>query len=480
MKADGHEAALKALQEDIRQKRFSAALQRSAEILDSGDITPAAWALRGKALEGLQRNEDALAAYLSGIELFPDNARLHLYAGHGYTRKIRSQQALEHFHKALRINPSLLDAYRGLLNFEAIHPDSRDGARILAVALDESRSAMDRARACFLLGQICIDTGRDDVGFTFYRRANHIVGQDFTPNQRQFVVPARTLGIQRRHFSAAAPAMTPHKACPAIIIAGLPRSGKSLVETLLARDPDVLPGGELAFVRRFVSALDTSRDIDSLARDLRKAAQRDPDGSVLSSRYRDFARRARADAGARFVTDTSPANLRRIGYLSLLHPEVPVVFCRREPLDLAVALYFKHFKTGHGYSYSPKTIGRAIARSEQLMEHWLRELPNPMATVNYETLTQDPDRTLDDLDHALGLNICKGKSAGNDSIRDQNEATEWRLFTARSIDAQGTIRPDLVGFGERFARHMTAAMEAYRDEHAHTPSRQVAGESART
>lgn len=457
--------ALEALQADIQQKRFSAALQRSTELLDEVRApTPEVWALRGKALEGLQRNEEALASYLCGIGQDPDNARLHLYAGHANTRAGRSQQAVRHFHEALRISPSLLDAYRGLLNFESIEPDGRDAARILAVALNESRSAMDRARACFLMGQVSVDAGRDDIGFTYYRRANHIVGRGFSANQRQFVVPAMTLAIRQQHFPDLKGSRTAGDDCPAIIVAGLPRSGKSLVESLLAGHPDMLAGGELAFVRRFVSGLDTSRDIGDLARELRREALSDPRGTPLARRYREFSRRVRPADPPRYVIDTSPANLRRVGYLSLLHPDVPVIFCRRDPLDLAVALYFKHFKTGHGYSYSLGAIGRAIARSEKLMDHWLRELPNPMASVHYETLARDPVGTLQELDRHLGLGLSGRGACVSPGTGENN--TDWRLFTARSIDAHGSIRPDLIGFGARFGRHMQGAMSTYGEEMA--------------
>lgn len=466
---DEDRAALEALQSDIQQKRFASALERSRDILeDDTDAGPAVWALCGKALEGLQRNGDALSIYLQGLEQYRDNARLHLYAGHALTRAGQSQQAVHHFHQSLRINPSLLDAYRGLLNFEAVHPDSRDAARILSVALNESRSEMDRARACFLLGQISVDAGRDDVGFTFYRRANHLVGSGFSARQQQYTVPASTLAIKRQYFRGQAAKTSPGGRCPAIIIAGLPRSGKSLVESMLAADADVLPGGELAFVRRFVSDLDTSEDIAELAAGLRRRAAESPNGSPLARRYRDFAQRARPDHPPRYVTDTSPANLRRIGYLSLLHPDVPIVFCRRNPLDLAVALYFKHFKTGHGYSYSLVTIGRAIARSELLMAHWLRELPNPIATVHYEALTTDPTGALQALVQELELDIHVGHHTVSD-CPPAAVASKWRLFTSRSIDSHGSIRPDLIGFGARFQQQMQAAMTAYKEDHANAP-----------
>ncbi|MEQ8516198.1 MAG: sulfotransferase, partial [Chromatocurvus sp.] len=204
-----------------------------------------------------------------------------------------------------------------------------------------------------------------------------------------------------------------------------------------------------------------------LAVQLRSEAQRDPSGSALARRYRDFARHARPGNPPRFVIDTSPANLRRIGFLSLLHPRVPIIFCRRDPLDLAVALYFKHFKTGHGYSYSLSAIGRAIARSEQLMAHWLRELPNPMATVHYEALARDPTGTIQAIGRALGIAIRVADPGITDGSAAAESESEWRLFTARSIDAHGSIRPDLIGFGERFSPHMQTAINAYKEESAH-------------
>lgn len=463
--------AIEALQADIQHKRFSAALARSRDLLASSNCAagPAIWSLCGMALEGLQRNDEALTVYLQGLAQHPDNARLHLYAGHARTRTGQAQEAIHHFHQALRISPSLLDAYRGLLNFEAVTPDSRDASRILSVALNTSRSEMDRARACFLLGQISVDAGRDDIGFTFYRRANHIVSHGFSSRQRQFLVPTAALAITRHYFSGAAGDLPSRESCPAIIIAGLPRSGKSLVESLLAKNRGVLSGGELAFVRRFVSDLDTTRDIADLAADMRRQAMHGQEESPLARRYRDYARRKKQTEPVRYVTDTSPANLRRIGYLSLLHPEVPVVFCRRNPLDLAIALYFKHFKTGHGYSYSLGSIGRAIAKSEQLMEHWLRELPNPMVTVHYESLTRDPAAVMNALVHGLGLDIQQRDSAVPEGAADTGDSA-WRLYTSRSIDSHGSIRPDLIGFGERFQQQMQAAMQAYEEEHANATS----------
>jgi hypothetical protein len=87
------------------------------------------------------------------------------------------------------------------------------------------------------------------------------------------------------------------------------------------------------------------------------------------------------------LTDTSPANLEYLGYLALLHPEVPVLFCRCNALDLGVSLYFRNFRRGQGFSYDLEATGRTIALADKLIDHWLSVLPNPVWEVAYGPCT---------------------------------------------------------------------------------------------
>jgi len=87
------------------------------------------------------------------------------------------------------------------------------------------------------------------------------------------------------------------------------------------------------------------------------------------------------------LTDTSPANLEYLGYLALLHPEVPVLFCRCNALDLGVSLYFRNFRRGQGFSYDLEATGRTIALADKLIDHSLSVLPNPVWEVAYGPCT---------------------------------------------------------------------------------------------
>jgi tetratricopeptide (TPR) repeat protein len=449
------------LQAAWREKRFGAVLTHSAGIVDSGGAVEAeVYALRGKAFEALHQPQDALAVYLRGLECHPGSARLALCAAYAYTRMGCSQLAIAHFRRAISISPSPT-AYRGLLNLEPIDPDSPEAAAILTIALNASRSAMERARACYLLGQISVEAGRDAVGFVYYHRANQTVGAGLDARQRRFQIPRTALAMRRHDFSESSDLGAWDGACVPLIVTGLPRSGKSLVESLLAAKRGLLAGGELAFVRRLASSLDARGDVNEVAAELRLRKESGRGCSPLAQLYGEFAASARCDAPPRYVTDTSPANLSRLGYLALLHPDVPIVFCHRDPLELAVALYFKHFKSGHGYSYGLASVGRAIARAEKLMRHWLRELPNPIATVSYEALVRDPGKTLQDLQSTLGLELGDDAGLGASPHAGQQEPeSKLRLFTARSLDAGGAIWASICTAMEAYAREVDALEQA--------------------
>ena len=441
-------AAIEAIRASLQRKGFADALRASEQQLARHPKEAELWALKGQALQGLEDWADAASCFRQGLEYNPGNARLLVLQGHLYTRLGRSQEAIASYTAALTRDPSLTDAYRGLLNFRAIAADGPEVAELLGLALSERRADSARARALFLLGQIFVDAGMDQPGFAFFRQANALVARTIERGKREYQVTAgaaaMTAEFFRRHVRCEAAAPT----CPAVIVAGLPRSGKSLVENLLAAHSRVNAGGELALVRKFVGGLNQRQGLEALAAQLTTESV---------SPLRQYC--PSPAAGIRYIVDTSPANLSRLGYLALVHPEVPIIFCRREPLDLGLALYFKNFRSGHRYSYELATAGRAIAMAEKLMQHWREVLPNPVFEVRYEELVQDPQGTQRALFSSLGL--------GPEPLREAPVAgTEWRLFPSRSIDSVGSISPDLVGFAKRFHRQLEPLLQAHAEEAA--------------
>ena len=445
--APGDPRALKAL---LAARDFPALL-RATETQDDGGAAPERWLYRGKALEGLLRLEAAADCYGEGLERWPDTASLHLARGQLALRLGDRRGALTALERARALNPDSLDCYTALLHLVPLAPDGPEAARILARALDHRRGAASRARALFLLGQLQVEAGRDRTGFVYYAAGNRLSLDTIEARKREYRIPERLLRMTRETFAKAAPSMRP---CNALVVTGLPRSGKSLVESLLAEHPAVTAGGEFAGLRRAVA----DGAPDDLPARLQAAAA--SGRSPFAEAYR--AHPLGADpgaAGSRWLVDSSPANLPRLGYFGLLHPEVPVVLCRRRAADLGLALYFKKFRSGHGYSYDLAAAGRAIARAERLLAHWQAVLPNPVLVVDYETLVTEPARLRSRLFAHLGLApppqtaTPAGASAG-----------DWRLFPSKSPGAGSTLAPSLLGFAERFEEELEPLVAAYEAE----------------
>ncbi len=441
-------AAIDAIRDSLQGKAFDSALKACELQLARTPRDAELWGLKGQALQALGQLEDAAACFRQGLASNPGNARLLVLQGHLYTRQGRGEEAVASYTRALASDPGLTDAYRGLLNFREIPADSADAAELLALALNERRSSSSRARALFLLGQIFVDASMDRAGFAFFAQANSLVARSIERGKREYrITPgaaAMAAGFFRRH-ARLEPALP---ACPAIIVAGLPRSGKSLVENLLAGHPLVAAGGEIALARKLVGDLDQRLGLEAVATQLRV---------TTASPIPQYC--PTPTAGARYLVDTSPANLSRLGYLALLHPEVPIIFCRRAPPDLGLALFFKNFRSGHLYSYQLETAGRAIALAEKLIRHWRQALPNPMLEVAYEDLVTDPVGTQRALWSSLGLPPLASPTP---------PATDnpWRVFPSRSIDSVGAISADLVGFAQRFCSQLEPLTRAYTTESA--------------
>ena len=188
-------------------------------------------------------------------------------------------------------------------------------------------------------------------------------------------------------FMATRPQLS-HPSARPIFILGMPRSGTTLVEQILASHPDVYGAGELD-------------DIGLLGRELLKI---DKHGKIvpdcladvtveqchqLAGRY--LARLDEIAPGKVHVTDKMPQNFLWVGVITLLFPNAKIIHCRRDPLDTCFSCYANDFATGHAYAYDLATLGKYYNEYWRLMHHWQTVLGIPMLDVSYETLVADQE-----------------------------------------------------------------------------------------
>ena len=166
-----------------------------------------------------------------------------------------------------------------------------------------------------------------------------------------------------------------------IFIVGMPRSGTTLVEQVLATSPQVFGGGELS-------------TLPELANDLKRwgrvsksfppgiAELTEPEVLRLAGAYRRY---TRTIAGPTLrVTDKMPSNAFYLGLVALLFPSAKIIHCRRNPLDVFISSYFMMFRNPLPYSGSQETFAHFYKSHESVMAHWRRVLPIKIHEVEYE------------------------------------------------------------------------------------------------
>lgn len=446
--------AIALLRDDCDNERHQRVIRISEQLLHHHPESAEIWYLRGKSLQALQLFELALAAYQRAAALGEYSAELGLAQAICFERVGDHHLALQHYEQALADERQFLSACHGLLNLRTVKPDDPIAQSLRAVAESSQASTDQRAFSHFLLGRVLVDAGHYDEGFRHYLKGNTLLphlkddGSEDFPSIEEFALFSK--GFYERYRRSEA---LPH--CPAVMVAGLPRAGKSLTEHLICDGTSAMPGGERGFLRKYINRFGSSRDPAALSKKLLAEAD-----SKLGDQYRKLAMGFVGEEKS-LVVDTSPNTLLALAYLPLIHPELPVILCRRSYRDHGIALFFKKFRKGFRYSFSLHTVGKAIAQAENLMDQWLEVLPNPTLLIEYETLANDASAVQKQLHQFLGLtkrveaptDVGKGNRA--------NQVTETPLNPGHTLSCVGEIRPALLGFSENFAAHLAPLDEAY-------------------
>lgn len=183
-----------------------------------------------------------------------------------------------------------------------------------------------------------------------------------------------------------------------VFIVGMPRSGTSLLEQILASHPAIHGAGELSTVSEIASGLSDQ---------LRGWGERFPGGlellsirqvNQLAGRY--LAAMSRAAGAAAYVTDKFPLNTRDLWLVQMLCPDARVIHCVRDPIDTCLSCHMTDFAVGNEFARDLDALGRFYQDCRRLMRHWKEVLDLPILEVQYEAVVEDIEgQTRRVLDH---------------------------------------------------------------------------------
>jgi hypothetical protein len=291
---------------------------------------------------------------------------------------------------------------------------------------DATVPASSRALLAFGLGKVYESRKQYEQAFAAWVQANALRRELQEPMSRERLLDRgrrlRTVFTPERFAAAAAWGSADERP---VFIVGMPRSGTTLVEQIISAHPLAAGCGELPDLARIARGL--SGAIGTMTGWPESAtALTAPVGQAAARHYLDILER-RAAPGARRITDKAPANFFYLGLVAMLFPKAHVVWCRRDPRDVAVSIYSENFAVQQTYATRLEDIAFYYHEQERLMRHWQDVLPLPIATVNYEELVADFEPGVRRLIDALGLPFAPECLAFHQQERAVLTPSRWQV-----------------------------------------------------
>jgi tetratricopeptide (TPR) repeat protein len=431
-------------------KLYDRSLFHIREVLRRDPKSAEAYKAMGNALFGKADYEGAIVAFRKAIELGPSDHEIHHNAATALQYLGRLQEAEEHYRTAMALKPDSSTTLRQLAGVKRFATTDTELTQLESL-LATSRDATQRSEVLFGLAKAYDDLGRYDDAFERLQAGNQIIrmglNYDWARNaaytdqliaafQPSFLLERQDWGLESD--------------VPMFVI-GMPRSGTTLVEQILASHPRVFGAGELLKLNDLYNELPKRLGVTGTTvqavRGMSQAQSREVATDYLKH-LRSF------DPTATRITDKMPFNFRHLGVIALLFPNARIIHCQRDPLDVCLSGYFAKFREPLDFTFNLIELAKYYYDYHRLMEHWRRVLPLAMIDVRYEDLVADHEAKSREIVAFCGLEW--------DDRCLEFYRTERPILTASNWQVRQPIYHSSVGRWRRYERHLAPVVATLR------------------
>lgn len=430
----------------------------------------------GNALKALGREREALRHYQTAARLEPQSAEAHNNLGIALKLAGRSDEAATHFVTALRLRPDFPEAlgnfgnllvelgrtdeaalkfeaaiglaprtgtyFRRLAGVRVFTPGDAYLARMEAAAADIDALPLDeRIELHFALGKAYGDIRDYEASFRHMAAGNALQRMRMPPNEPELLdLLDRIEQTFTPEVMAARRGIGNPSAMP-IFIVGMPRSGSTLIEQILASHEGVYGAGEIDDFAAEMARLSRPDGRAPFPEDILSL----PDTSIRRLGTRYVGRIAALAPGAKRIVDKTLGNFHFLGLIHMALPEAKIVHARRDPVDTCFSCFAHLFADPHARRYALDEIGRHYRAYDRLMEHWRHVLPEgTMIEIRHEDLVADLEGQSRRLLARCGLDwdpACLDFHRTERVVRTSSAAQVRQPIFASSVGSSAPYRP---------------------------------------
>ena len=384
----------------------------------------------GEILSRLGFHREALSHYFHALQRHPDSHDLWMAIAQVEDDLGDRSSADKAYRKALELRSNWAFPLAGLLTLhhEKIEPTVADQAQ--ALLRSSTTSDADRALIGYAMGRVHDRRGEYTVAMSCWHDANaarrrmageadHYALQERVERIMKVFGPEYLAGASLRGSQDSRP----------LFIVGMPRSGTTLTEQIIAAHPQAFGCGELPDISLITRHLLPTQPRSAQPIPIWPEAALELNQSALNTaidRYIQACTRHAPSSALRLV-DKAPLNFFYLGLIALMFPQARVIWCRRDPRDIAISIYAENFALDERLCTRLDTIGHYIRLQEKLMRHWQSFLPLPILELSYESLVSSPESEARHLTDFAGLDWNPNCLNFHNHVRSVQTPSRWQV-----------------------------------------------------
>jgi tetratricopeptide (TPR) repeat protein len=374
----------------------------------------------GKAYRKLGKGEDARDTFERALALAPQNTEAELGLAETLVEIGELPQAEERFRSFLGREPGNT---RALLGYAVAHkftsgePEIGAIEKLLASGAGNNPVALHHAA-----GKMFHDLKRPDEAFAEFKASKDAAKADYDLKAyREFI--DRMIATFDKAFFAARMGFGYPSELPVFVV-GMPRSGTTLTEQILASHPSIRGAGERTDFNDILNEMQfdaiRSPNFPKSIRDVPAMSIRE-----LGSRYVENI--GRGVRGAQRIVNKLPHNFEYLGLIALAFPKTRIIHCKRDPLDNCLSCFMQSFNEAHAYNRDLETLGLYYREYHRLMQHWKAVLPIRIFDLAYEDMVADQESRSRSLIEFVGLEWDDACLAFHDTERSVSTPSRWQV-----------------------------------------------------